>query len=99
MAEAPSVSVVFVEDKTQPMGGIGEPGVAPVAGAIANAIYDLIGVRLFETPFTPERVLAALQSGATSTPVVAATPGAATPGATPAAATPIAGTPAATPQA
>ena len=30
--------------------------------AIANAIYDAVGVRLRETPFTPERVLAALQA-------------------------------------
>ena len=29
--------------------------------AIANAIYDAVGVRLREAPFTPERVLAALR--------------------------------------
>lgn len=61
MREAPSVDVVFSEDKSHPMGGIGEPGVAPTAGAIANAVYDLLGIRLFDTPFTPERVLAALE--------------------------------------
>lgn len=61
MSEAPSVDVVFSEDKNDPMGGIGEPGVAPTTGAIANAVYDLLGIRLFDTPFTPDRVLAELE--------------------------------------
>jgi nicotinate dehydrogenase subunit B len=60
MREAPSVDVVFVEDKNNPMGGIGEPGVAPLPAAVANAVYDAIGVRLSDLPFTPDRVLAAL---------------------------------------
>lgn len=61
MREAPSVDTVFVEDKTNPMGGVGEPAVAPTTAAIANALYDLAGIRLFDTPFTADRVLAALQ--------------------------------------
>lgn len=60
MLESPSVDVVFVEDKTQPMGGVGEPFVAPVPAAVANAVYDAVGIRLTEMPFTPEKVLAAL---------------------------------------
>ena len=46
MNQAPSVDVVFVEDKTQPMQGLGEPAIGPVSAAISNAIYDAIGVRL-----------------------------------------------------
>ena len=61
MREAPAVNVTFVEDKSNPMGGIGEPAVAPTTAAIANALYDLAGVRLFDQPFTADRVLAALQ--------------------------------------
>jgi isoquinoline 1-oxidoreductase len=61
-SEAPSVGVVLVEDKTQPMGGVGEPAVDPCSAAISNAIYDAVGVRLRELPFTPARVLAALQA-------------------------------------
>ncbi len=34
----------------------------PVAPAIANAIYDAIGVRLTRLPMNPERVLAAIRS-------------------------------------
>jgi CO/xanthine dehydrogenase Mo-binding subunit len=58
--EAPSVDLVLVEDKTQPMQGVGEPPVEPVSAAIANAIYDAIGVRLRTLPFTPQAVKAAL---------------------------------------
>jgi len=60
MMESPTVDLVFVEDKTQPMGGVGEPFVAPVPGAVSNAVYDAVGIRLRELPFTPNRVLAAL---------------------------------------
>ena len=42
--------------------GVGEPGCVPSAPAIANAIYDAVGVRLFSPPFTPEKVLAALKA-------------------------------------
>ena len=41
--------------------GIGEPGLVPTAPAIANAIYDAVGIRLKELPMTPERVLKALK--------------------------------------
>jgi CO/xanthine dehydrogenase Mo-binding subunit len=45
----------------QPLGG-GEPSIVPVTAAIANAIHDATGVRLRQVPFTPQRVLAAIQS-------------------------------------
>jgi CO/xanthine dehydrogenase Mo-binding subunit len=60
MSEAPTVDVVFVEDKSMPFGGVGEPFVSPVQAAVANAIYDAIGVRLYAVPFTPDKVLAAI---------------------------------------
>jgi CO/xanthine dehydrogenase Mo-binding subunit len=63
MTEAPTVDVVFVEDRSQPMQGLGEPAVGPVSAAISNAIYDAIGVRLRDLPFTAERVQAARQAG------------------------------------
>jgi len=40
--------------------GIGEPATIPTGGAIANAIYDAIGVRLTDTPMTPAHVVQAL---------------------------------------
>jgi CO/xanthine dehydrogenase Mo-binding subunit len=41
--------------------GIGESGMLGVAAAIANAIEDAVGVRLTQIPFTPERVLTAIE--------------------------------------
>jgi CO/xanthine dehydrogenase Mo-binding subunit len=64
--EAPSVDVVFVEDRSQPMQGLGEPAIGPVSAAISNAIYDAIGVRPRDLPFTPDRVQAALQATTTA---------------------------------
>jgi isoquinoline 1-oxidoreductase len=66
MSEAPSVDVVFVEDKSQPMQGLGEPAIGPVSAAISNAIYDAIGVRPRDLPFTAERIQAARQATAAS---------------------------------
>ncbi len=43
--------------------GIGEPGCVPSAPAIANAIYNAVGVRIKSLPITPERILAALRRG------------------------------------
>ncbi|MFN8526863.1 MAG: xanthine dehydrogenase family protein molybdopterin-binding subunit [Chloroflexota bacterium] len=45
-----------------PMGarGVGEPPIVPAPAAIANAIEDAVGVRLTETPMTPERIALAM---------------------------------------
>ena len=60
----PDIQIIFADivDPVGPLGakGLGEvPTVGP-APAIANAIYNATGVRLRRTPFTPDRVLAAL---------------------------------------
>ncbi|MBI4523836.1 MAG: xanthine dehydrogenase family protein molybdopterin-binding subunit [Deltaproteobacteria bacterium] len=63
--DAPKVEVHLVERAAEsgPFGakGIGEPSIVPVPAAVANAIDDAIGVRLFELPLTAEKILAALQ--------------------------------------
>jgi CO/xanthine dehydrogenase Mo-binding subunit len=60
--DAPEVDVVLINrPEMQPLGG-GEPSIVPVPAAIANAVFDAIGVRLREIPFTPERVLSALKA-------------------------------------
>ena len=60
----PDIQVIFADtvDPVGPMGakGLGEvpcPGVAP---AIANAVYDALGIRLTELPITPDRVIRAM---------------------------------------
>jgi xanthine dehydrogenase molybdenum-binding subunit len=64
--DVPNIEPVVVEtnDPYGPFGakGIGEPGLVPTAPAIANAIYDAVGVRIKELPITPEKVLAALKA-------------------------------------
>jgi xanthine dehydrogenase molybdenum-binding subunit len=41
--------------------GIGEAATNPVAAAYANAICNAVGVRFYELPITPEKILAALR--------------------------------------
>ena len=47
-------------DTDRKITGIGEPPAIPTAGAIANAVYNAIGVRIRELPITPDKVLNAL---------------------------------------
>ena len=55
--------MVETDEKDGPFGakGIAESGLIPTAAAIANAVYDAIGVRIRELPLSPERVLRALK--------------------------------------
>ena len=41
--------------------GVGEMPCPAIAPAVADAIHDAVGIRLYQTPFTPQRVLAALR--------------------------------------
>jgi CO/xanthine dehydrogenase Mo-binding subunit len=63
--EAPSVEVILIDRPEQPLVGAGEAATAPVAAALANAVFDATGVRLRTVPFTPARVKAALAAGRT----------------------------------
>lgn len=64
--DMPKVDCILLESHSGvgPFGakGIGEPALTPVAPAIANAVADAIGVRIFEMPITPERVINALKA-------------------------------------
>ena len=64
--ESPDVECIIVEsvDPEGPFGAkeASEGSLAATIPAIANAIYDAVGVRLREAPFTPERVLAAIKA-------------------------------------
>jgi CO/xanthine dehydrogenase Mo-binding subunit len=59
------IELEFIEtdDAEGPFGakGVGEPGLVPTAPAIANAVYNAIGVRIRDLPITPEKILAALR--------------------------------------
>jgi isoquinoline 1-oxidoreductase beta subunit len=50
IADAPRAIHVDIESSDQPSGGAGEPGVPPVAPAIANAVFALTGQRVRDLP-------------------------------------------------
>jgi xanthine dehydrogenase YagR molybdenum-binding subunit len=64
--EIPQIDVLLIEKygaySSTDADGIGEPANIATAAAIANAVYNAIGVRLYELPITPEKILAALGS-------------------------------------
>jgi len=64
--DTPDIHAMIVEkpDPRGPFGAkeAGEGPLHPVIPAIANAIYDAIGVRIDELPITPEKILAALDA-------------------------------------
>jgi len=60
----PEIETVLIESKDPEPHGGGEPAIVNMGAVIANAVFDAIGVRLFELPMTPEKVLAALDKGA-----------------------------------
>ena len=53
-----------IRDRLHPYGvrGVGEVPIVPPLAAIANAIYDAIGVRMVELPMNPAAVTAAIQN-------------------------------------
>ena len=65
MMDLPEIETFLIETDHEegPFGakGVGEPAAAPTAPAIANAVYDAIGVRIRELPITPQKILAALK--------------------------------------
>jgi len=58
--EVPQIQVALLDRPTLPPLGAGEAATAPVAAALANAVFDATGGRLRSAPFTPERVKAAI---------------------------------------
>jgi len=63
--ELPEIEALIVEPIT-PMNnigskGLGEPPTIPTAGAIANAVAHALGMRIYELPLSPDRVLEVLE--------------------------------------
>ena len=53
MNEMPQVEV-YILDSKEKMGGVGEPGVPPVAPAVMNALYAITGKRVRSLPLRPD---------------------------------------------
>jgi CO/xanthine dehydrogenase Mo-binding subunit len=67
ISDVPIIDKTFMLETENPevsynQKGVGETCLNPVAAAIANAVYDAIGVPITELPITPEKVLKAIKS-------------------------------------
>ena len=60
-SQVPKIDTVIIDAPEVPAQGCGEPAIVPLGAAVANAIYDAIGARVFQMPMTPARVLAAMK--------------------------------------
>ena len=69
IADCPAeILAIPIESSPHPDGpfgakGVGEPAMACPAAAIANAVADAIGVRIYSLPLTPEKILDAIEKG------------------------------------
>ena len=61
MIDAPQIEIEMVESTEVPT-GLGEPGTTVMAPAIANAIFNAVGVRMRHLPISPDAVLKALKA-------------------------------------
>jgi xanthine dehydrogenase molybdenum-binding subunit len=63
--DIPTIASAMIEIPEQegPFGakGVGEPGSVPTAPAIANAVFDAVGVRIRDLPITPEKIIRELE--------------------------------------
>ncbi|WP_312038917.1 xanthine dehydrogenase family protein molybdopterin-binding subunit [Desulfosporosinus shakirovi] len=59
--DVPTMHPLIVEEPAEsgPFGakGVGEPALIPTSAAIANAVFNAVGIRITELPITPEKVL------------------------------------------
>jgi isoquinoline 1-oxidoreductase beta subunit len=62
MEAMPRVEVHIIESSEAP-GGVGEPGVPPIAPAVANALFAASGARVRSLPLAPDKIIAALKKG------------------------------------
>jgi CO/xanthine dehydrogenase Mo-binding subunit len=62
--DIPEVEIVLINRQDVEPLGAGELATVPVPAAIASAIFDAVGIKLREVPFTPKRILAAMQKKA-----------------------------------
>jgi xanthine dehydrogenase YagR molybdenum-binding subunit len=60
IVDMPKIIVRMVDMPERGVIGIGEPPTISTHAAIGNAVFNALGVRVPQTPFTPDRVLAAL---------------------------------------
>jgi len=60
--DVPDIVIDLIDRPSERPWGAGEPTAAVVPSAIANAVYDAVGIRLRSVPFTSDKVLAGLKA-------------------------------------
>ena len=55
MNEMPQVDVHIIKNNEEP-GGVGEPGLPPIAPAVTNAVFAATGKRIRKLPITPKNL-------------------------------------------
>jgi xanthine dehydrogenase YagR molybdenum-binding subunit len=64
--ETPEIEVIYFPVgaglNTTQVVGIGEPAIIPTAAAVANAVANALGFRIYDLPITPDKVLDALEA-------------------------------------
>jgi len=70
--DVPEMNATLIEhpDPTGPFGAKGAAEISCVdqAASIANALYDAVGIRIWELPITPEKILTALRQRGRNAP-------------------------------
>ena len=60
MSDVPEIEVNVLRSREK-LGGVGEPGVPPIAPALANAVFNASGIRVRNLPMTPETVMKSIK--------------------------------------
>ncbi|MDH5384263.1 MAG: molybdopterin-dependent oxidoreductase, partial [Candidatus Aminicenantes bacterium] len=57
----PKIETVLIDNPDLAPQGCGEPAITNMGSVVANAVYDAVGVRMFELPMSPDRVKKAIE--------------------------------------
>lgn len=60
ISDVPKIDAILIDNTELPHQGCGEPAITTVGAALANAIFDAVGARVYTLPLTPERILASI---------------------------------------
>jgi len=59
-SDVPPIDIILVDNPNLPPQGCGEPAITTVGAALANAIFDAVGARMYTLPMTSKRILEAI---------------------------------------
>jgi nicotinate dehydrogenase subunit B len=62
-SDLPKIETLIIDAREEPAQGGGEPAIVTMGAVIANAIFDAVGARVMQMPFTPARIKKTLEKG------------------------------------